>query len=155
MVCLGNICRSPLAEGILKMKANAAGLPWVIDSAGTNGFHVGEAPHHLSQKVAKANGLDICGQVARKFSRRDIEEYDIIYAMAGDVMNDIHKIAGPGLVETKVKLFLDELYPNQSMDVPDPWYGDEDGYHDVYALIEQTCDRIVEKYLITSKQQQV
>ncbi len=150
MVCLGNICRSPLAEGILKKKADAAGLDWVIESAGTNGFHVGEAPHHLSQKVAKANGVNICDQVARKFSSRDIEEYDFIYAMAADVLNDIRKIAGPGMKETNIKLFLDELYPGQSRDVPDPWYGDEDGYHDVYALIDETCESIVEKYLVTA-----
>lgn len=150
MVCLGNICRSPLAEGILKKKADAAGLDWVIESAGTNGFHVGEAPHHLSQKVAKANGVNICDQVARKFSSRDVEEYDFIYAMAADVLNDIRKIAGPGMKGTNIKLFLDELYPGQSRDVPDPWYGDEDGYHDVYALIDETCDRIIEKYLVTA-----
>lgn len=154
MVCLGNICRSPLAEGILQMKANTAGLNWEIDSAGTNGFHVGEAPHHLSQKVAKANGVDICGQVARKFIKRDVEEYDIIYAMAADVMQDIHRIAGPDLPAGKIKLFLEELYPNEAKDVPDPWYGDEDGYHEVYELIDKTCDSIVEKYLVTSKQQQ-
>lgn len=153
MVCLGNICRSPLAEGILRKKASAAGLDWEIDSAGTNGFHVGEAPHHLSQKVAKANGVDIDKQVARKFKRTDVTEYDIIYAMATDVMQDIRKIAGPGINETSIKLFLEELYPNQLLDVPDPWYGAEDGYHEVYELIEKTCDIIIEKHLVTSKQQ--
>jgi len=154
MVCLGNICRSPLAEGILQKKASAAGLDWVIDSAGTNGLHVGEAPHHLSQKVAKANGVDICSQVARKFCRKDVEEYDVIYAMAADVQKDIRKIGGPGMQENKIKLFLEELYPNQLKDVPDPWFGDEDGYHDVYELIDKTCESIIEKYLVTSKQQQ-
>ena len=70
MVCLGNICRSPLAEGILKHKAKQAGLDWQIDSAGTNGYHVGEAPHRLSQKVARLNGIDICDQRARQICKR-------------------------------------------------------------------------------------
>src|SRR5215475_245367 len=76
MVCLGNICRSPLAEGILQEKARAAGLDWTIDSAGTNGYHVGEAPHHLSQKVARLRGLNISNQRARKFSPLDFQRFD-------------------------------------------------------------------------------
>ncbi len=151
MVCLGNICRSPLAEGILKQKAGAAGLHWHIDSAGTNGFHVGEAPHHLSQKVAKANGIDICSQVSRQFNREDIAAHDVVYAMAADVVKDIRKIAGPGMEDQKVKLFLEELYPNQQKDVPDPWYGNEDGYHEVYELIDKACDKIIENYLENNK----
>ena len=154
MVCLGNICRSPLAEGILKKKASDAGLDWTIDSAGTNGFHVGEAPHHLSQKVAKAHGIDISDQLSRKFTGTDLDEYDVVYAMAADVVQDIRKIAGSRIQKNKVKLFLEELYPNQFKDVPDPWYGDEDGYHEVHELIDKTCDSIIEKYLVNSKQQQ-
>ena len=78
MVCLGNICRSPLAEGILKHKVKEAGLHWQIDSAGTNGYHVGEPPHKLSQKVAKLNGIDICQQRGRLFSKTDFDTYDKI-----------------------------------------------------------------------------
>ena len=73
MVCLGNICRSPLAEGILQQKIKEAGLDWEVDSAGTNGYHVGEMPHHLSQKVAVKNGIDICNQKSRKFEIEDLE----------------------------------------------------------------------------------
>src|ERR1700759_2065634 len=94
MVCLGNICRSPLAEGILAHKAKEAGLNWEIDSAGTNGYHVGEAPHRLSQKVAKMKGIDICDQRARRFVAADMDRYDKIYAMADDVVDDIKRIAG-------------------------------------------------------------
>src|SRR5688500_14109060 len=94
MVCLGNICRSPLAEGILRHKAQAAGLNWEIRSAGTNGYHVGEAPHRLSQKVAKLNGIDICEQRARRFEAEDMERYDRIYAMADDVIDEMKAIAG-------------------------------------------------------------
>ena len=146
MVCLGNICRSPLAEGILKHKAQQAGLDWYIDSAGTNGYHVGEAPHRLSQKVAKLNGIDICEQRARQFVKEDMERFDKIYAMADDVVEDIRRIAKNNFDESKVDLFLNELHPGQHRSVPDPWYGTEPGYHEVYHLINETCDEIIRKY---------
>ena len=146
MVCLGNICRSPLAEGVLKHKAKIAGLHWQIDSAGTNGYHVGEAPHHLSQKVAKLNGIDICEQRARKFLKEDFDRYDKIYAMAEDVIDDIKGIAKEKFDSEKVDLFLNELRPGKNLSVPDPWYGPEPGYHEVYKLIDETCDAIVRKY---------
>ncbi len=144
MVCLGNICRSPLAEGILQHKAKEAGLDWIVDSAGTNGYHVGEAPHELSQKVARLNGVDICGQKARRFVKDDMVHYDKIYAMADDVMDDIRKIAGNSFDPEKVDLFLNELHPGKNMSVPDPWYGTEPGYHEVYRVIDEACWRIVE-----------
>jgi len=146
MVCLGNICRSPLAEGILQHKAEKHGLQWTVESAGTNGYHVGEAPHRLSQKVASLNGIDICRQRARQFVREDMERYDLIYAMADDVIEDIRRIAGPRFDDSKVILFLEELFPGKGMSVPDPWYGPEPGYHEVYRLIDKTCDAIISKY---------
>jgi protein-tyrosine phosphatase len=146
MVCLGNICRSPLAEGILKHKAKAAGLNWQVDSAGTNGYHTGEAPHRLSQKVAKLNGIDICAQRARQFTAADLDRYDKIYAMADDVIDDMKRIAGGKWKGDKVDLLLNELHPGEDRSVPDPWYGTEPGYHDVYALINEACDRIIERY---------
>jgi protein-tyrosine phosphatase len=147
MVCLGNICRSPLAEGILKHKVKKAGLDWVVESAGTNGYHVGEAPHHLSQKVARLNGIDICDQKARRFVAEDFDRYDKIYALADDVLDDIKRIAKNKFSPTKVDLFMNELYPGKNMDVPDPWYGPEPGYHEVYKMIDEVCDKIIEKNL--------
>ncbi|MDQ3276859.1 MAG: low molecular weight phosphotyrosine protein phosphatase [Bacteroidota bacterium] len=146
MVCLGNICRSPLAEGVLKHKAEEAGLHWTVESAGTNGYHIGEAPHHLSQKVAKLNGIDICEQRARRFVKEDFDRYDKIYAMAADVLDDIRQIAKEKFDPAKVDLFLNELYPGKNASVPDPWYGTEPGYHDVYKLIDATCEKIVSNY---------
>jgi protein-tyrosine phosphatase len=143
MVCLGNICRSPLAEGVLKHKAKAAGLDWTVDSAGTNGYHVGEAPHTLSQKVARLNGIDICEQRARRFVKEDFDRYDIIYAMADDVLDDMRRIARHHYDEQKARLFLEELYPGEGRSVPDPWYGTEPGYHEVYKLIDKACDKII------------
>jgi protein-tyrosine phosphatase len=146
MVCLGNICRSPLAEGVLKHKAREAGKSWLIESAGTNGYHVGEAPHRLSQKVAKLNGIDICSQKARQFYEYDFENYDVIYAMAAEVIEEMKWIAGSKYDANKVKLLMDELYPGKNVDVPDPWYGPEPGYHDVYKMIAAACEKIIEKY---------
>lgn len=146
MVCLGNICRSPLAEGVLRHKAKQAGLDWTVDSAGTNGYHVGEAPHRLSQKVAKLNGIDICQQRARRFVKEDFDRYDKIYAMADDVLEDIRRMAKEKWDPAKVDLFLNELYPGKNASVPDPWYGTEPGFHEVFKLIDETCDTIIRKY---------
>lgn len=145
MVCLGNICRSPLAEGILQHKADAAGLDWTVESAGTNGIHVGEAPHHLSQKVATQNGVKICDQRARKFEAKDFKKFDKIYVMAEDVMNDVKRIAGKYFDADKADYFLNELNAGKNQDVPDPWYGEEEGYVKVYDLINKTCDAIIER----------
>ena len=146
MVCLGNICRSPLAEGIMEHKIQEYHLDWQVDSAGTNGYHVGEAPHRLSQKVAAVNGIDISKQSARDFSDRDFEKFDIIYAMAKDVIDEIKWIAGKSFDAGKVKLLMDEVYPGKKVDVPDPWYGPEPGYHEVYKMIDKACDNIIKKY---------
>jgi protein-tyrosine phosphatase len=145
MVCLGNICRSPLAEGILQEKAFKAGLNWSVESAGTNGYHNGEAPHHLSQKVARLNGIDISRQRSRKFTVADFDSYDKIYAMAADVVDDMRRIAGKKFVPAKVELLMNELHPAKDMDVPDPWYGTEPGYHDVYKMIDAACEAIIQK----------
>src|SRR5688500_8084621 len=93
MVCLGNICRSPLAEGILKHKAKKVGLNWVVETAVTESYHIGEPPHHLSQKVARLNGIDICEQRARRFVKEDFDRYDKIYAMSEDVLEEIKRMA--------------------------------------------------------------
>ncbi|GAB3016749.1 low molecular weight protein-tyrosine-phosphatase [Niabella terrae] len=146
MVCLGNICRSPLAEAILQDKADQAGLDWEIDSAGTNGYHNGEAPHRLSQKVALQHGLDISHQRSRKIQPADLAYYDKIYAMAPDVIDEIQWLAGDKFDGSKVDLLLNELHPGRNLEVPDPWYGPEPGYHEVYELIDKATDAIIKKY---------
>lgn len=150
MVCLGNICRSPLAEGILQQKANDAGLQWQVQSAGTNHYHIGSPPHALSQKVALLNGIDISNQQARRISKEDMEQYDIVYALASDVLEDIKKVTGNSFRNEKVKLFMDEHPMATFKDVPDPWYGAEDGYHEVFKLINEVCDYIVQQYKSTT-----
>ena len=152
MVCLGNICRSPLAEGVLQHKAWKEGLRWSVESAGTESYHVGDPPHPLSQKVAKLNGIDICKQRARRFAVEDFERFDKIYAMSSDVIEDMRRIARNKFDEKKVDLLLNELFPGQNVDVPDPWYGPEPGYHEVFKLISDACDVIIKKYSMRNDQ---
>jgi protein-tyrosine phosphatase len=143
MVCLGNICRSPLAEGILQHRAWEAGLQWSVESAGTNGYHTGEPPHRLSQKVAKLNGIDISQQRSRKFVPEDFERFDMIYAMAEDVVYEMRRIAGNRFRAEKVDLLMNILHPGQNRDVPDPWYGAEPGYHEVFQMIDEACTHLI------------
>jgi len=153
MVCLGNICRSPLAEGILEHKAQRAGLHWRLDSAGTtNGYHVGHQPHHLSQKVARMNGIDISNQRARPFTPEDFDHFDKIYAMAKDVLVEMKWISKNKFDDSKVDLLMNEAFPGENMDVPDPWHGAEPGYHEVYKMIDKACDAIIEKYAVEHRE---
>jgi protein-tyrosine phosphatase len=146
MVCLGNICRSPLAEGILQHKAWKAGLPWSVESAGTGAYHIGEPPHKLSVKVAKLNGVDISKQRARLFVKEDFEQFDFIYVMDSSNYNDVKRISGKWWNENKIDLLLNELHPGQNIAVPDPWFGTEPGFHEVFEMIDKACDKIISKY---------
>lgn len=145
MVCLGNICRSPIAEGVLQHKARQAGLSWTVESAGTESYHIDEAPHRYSQQVCLTNGIDISAQRARRFVKADLARYDKIYAMAADVLEEIKYIGGRADY-SNVSLFLNELNPGGNESVPDPWYGNEDGYTPVYEMIARCCEAIIAKY---------
>lgn len=149
MVCLGNICRSPLAEGILREKIRKAGLHWTVDSAGTANYHIGDSPHHLSQKVAKLNGVDISYLQGRQFDKHDILHFDKIYVMDANNYEEVKNMSRELWDETKVDLLLNELYPFENREVPDPWYGPEEGYHQVYKMISEACDAILTKYAPT------
>lgn len=146
MVCLGNICRSPLAEGILKDKIKKAGLNWEVDSAGTLGRNEGCAPHAFSQKVALDNGLDICELKCRYFTKDDIKNFDKIYVMDDENYLDVKRISGSNWDSGKVDLILNELYPGEDRIVPDPWHGGEEGFRKVYETLDKACDAIIKKY---------
>ena len=146
MVCLGNICRSPLAEGILLKKITAAGLDWKVDSAGTNGYHVNESPHYLSQRVAKKKGIDISKQLCRRFVPADFDRFDKIYAMAEDVIEEMKQISGTKFNPEKVELILNVVHPGENRGVPDPWYGPEAGYYEVFDLLENACEALIKNY---------
>lgn len=147
MVCLGNICRSPLAEGILKSKTDSQIV--FVDSAGTAGYHIGNNPDKRSVSVAKKYGIDISGQRCRKFSQIDFAQFDIIYAMDLSNYHDIIALTDNKNEIEKVKLLLEE--GNSSVrEVPDPYYGGADGFEEVYKLINEACNMIAEK--LNSKQ---
>ncbi|WP_298224277.1 low molecular weight protein-tyrosine-phosphatase [Flavobacterium sp.] len=147
MVCLGNICRSPLAEGLLASK-----LPknkFVVESAGTGNWHVGKQPDERSIAVAKKNGLDISHQRGKHFSVSDFDAYDYIYVMDNSNYNDVITMAKNEDQKSKVKLILNELFPGENVDVPDPYYGSQFGFDSVYKMLDETCDIIAEKLIAT------
>ncbi|MDO6472018.1 low molecular weight protein-tyrosine-phosphatase [Maribacter sp. 1_MG-2023] len=139
MVCLGNICRSPLAEGILKSKVDATKI--YVDSAGTGGYHIGNAPDPRSIKVANEHGLDISAQVCRKFTVSDFDSFDLIYAMDKSNYTNIIGLARNNDDVEKVKLILNEI-SSSDKEVPDPYYDAEDGFEHVFQMIDQACDSI-------------
>ena len=143
MVCLGNICRSPLAEGILRSKVDSSLIQ--VDSAGTGGWHVGELPDPRSVEVARKNGLDITNQRGRKFSPYDFETYDLIFVMDNSNYRDVLKLAKNDDEIKKVQLILDELFPGDNVDVPDPYYGGHQGFDNVYKMLDEACEKIASR----------
>jgi protein-tyrosine phosphatase len=132
MVCLGNICRSPMAEGILRKKIEEHGLKVRVDSAGTGAWHAGEPPDRRAIKAAKKYGVDISKLIARKFSKKDFEDFDYIYVMDHTNMRDVLSVARTEKDSGKVKLLLSMLEPHALPEVPDPWYGGEEGSDEVF-----------------------
>ena len=145
MVCLGNICRSPLAEGILREKLLKNNLDIIVDSAGTSGLHAGEGPDYRMCATAKMFNLNIDDIKSRKFVVQDFDTFDLIYAMDSSNYNNILSLAQTLSDKSKVNLILNELYPNKNMAVPDPYYGGEQGFIDVYNLLNEATDKIIEK----------
>ncbi|HKL89995.1 MAG TPA: low molecular weight protein-tyrosine-phosphatase [Allomuricauda sp.] len=142
MVCLGNICRSPLAEGILQSKVDADTV--FVDSAGTAGYHVGNPPDERSIAVAQKYGLSIGNQKCRKFYREDFSEFDHIYVMDLSNFSDVASLAETKEEASKVKLLLSEVELG-IREVPDPYYGGDDGFENVYQMIDSACEAIVKK----------
>ncbi|SEA00641.1 protein-tyrosine phosphatase [Flavobacterium gillisiae] len=145
MVCLGNICRSPLAEGILASK-----LPknkFTVDSAGTGSWHIGHAPDTRSIAAAKNHNLDISNQRGRQFKTADFDTYDYIYVMDNSNYTDVISLTENPAHKDKVQIILNELYPNENVDVPDPYFGMTNGFEIVYAMLDEVCDIIADKLI--------
>lgn len=151
MVCLGNICRSPVAEGIMRSKIEKLNLNILVDSAGTSSYHIGENPDKRSTKNAAKNGVDISKLKARQFSVSDFDAFDIIYTMDSSNYGDVLSLARNKEDVKKVKLILDELYPNSGMNVPDPYFGGEQGFENVFLLLNNACEVIAQKLLIETE----
>lgn len=149
MVCLGNICRSPLAEGIMRSKLSD---DFIVDSAGTGGWHAGELPDKRSIATAKNRGLDITNQRARKFTKNDFETFDYIFVMDNSNYKDVLALAPNEEAKLKVKLILNEIFPNENVDVPDPYYGGQDGFENVFDMLDKACEEIARKLIQTKNQ---
>lgn len=143
MVCLGNICRSPLAEGILQSKVHPDVLQ--VDSAGTAAYHIGNLPDSRSIDVARKYGLDLTYQRARQFSVDDFDAFDLIYAMDESNYQNILALARSDEDASKVKMILNESNPNSNQSVPDPYYGGNDGFENVYQMLDEACEIIANK----------
>ena len=140
MVCLGNICRSPLAEGILTAKTKHLNI--IVDSAGTAGYHIGSLPDSRSIEIADKYNIDLRNQRARQISKIDFKKFDIIYAM--DTNNYAHLIAlaDNKKERAKIRMILNEINPNLCESVPDPYYGGDNGFEKVYEMLEKACNKI-------------
>jgi protein-tyrosine phosphatase len=143
MVCLGNICRSPLAEGILRSKLDPE--KFHIDSAGTGHWHVGEQPDPRSIKIARKYGIDISYQRGRQLSTDDFHNFDLIYVMDNDNKRNVSLLAPDNDAQKKVKLILNELFENENVDVPDPYYGDDSDFEHVFKLLDEASEIISKK----------
>ena len=144
-VCLGNICRSPLAEGIMKHKIAEQGLDWEVDSAGTGGWHAGDLPDSRSIQVAKKHGVDLTYQRARKLRSIDYEAFDRIYVMDSINYQDVKRLANEDEYH-KIELIMNEVEPHRNINVPDPYYGEGDGFEHVFQMLDRACDAIIKKY---------
>lgn len=142
MVCLGNICRSPLAEGILKDKLDPS--RFIVESAGTGGWHVGNPPDPRSIEIAKKRGLDISGQRAQQFEASFFDHYDLIFAMDQSNYRDLKAMANSPEQRDKLSMLLEAVFPGEGVDVPDPYYGGTSGFSEVYDLIDRACNVIAQ-----------
>lgn len=143
MVCLGNICRSPMADGLLRQKVEKCGLNVEVDSAGTSGYHIGEAPDQRMRATAKSFGVNIDSLRARQFESADFDRFDLIYAMDESNRENILKLARNESDRSKVRMILNEIYPGENMPVPDPYFGGSEGFTHVYDLLDRATDKII------------
>ncbi|MBP9068731.1 MAG: low molecular weight phosphotyrosine protein phosphatase [Bacteroidia bacterium] len=145
-VCLGNICRSPLAEGIMLHLIDKHNLNWTIDSAGTANYHVGEAPDRRTIANAKKNGVDLSSLRARQFKTNDFDDFDRIFVMDKSNLQNVLKHAKHDEHKSKVDLFLNVLHPDSHSEVPDPYYGTEHDFEQVFQLVYKACEEMRMKY---------
>lgn len=144
MVCLGNICRSPLAEGVLKHKTKTLDLDWHVDSAGTGSWHVGELPDKRSIAIAKKYGIDLTDQRARHFNKTDLETFDLVLVMDKENYQDVLRHAKTAEQKRKIQLIMDFVHPNAYAIVPDPYY--DNRFELVYQLLDAACDAVIQAH---------
>lgn len=146
MVCLGNICRSPMAEGILRARLSEVNAQVIVDSAGTSEFHSGDHPDPRAISTLRKNKIDISGLAARQFTVNDFDEFDMIYVMDSSNLMNVLSLARNEQDKQKVKMLMDEVSPSQNVSVPDPYYGDNDGFQRVYEMIDSAAQNIALRF---------
>lgn len=146
MVCLGNICRSPLAEGIMRHKIEQRNLDWEIDSAGTSFWHAGEPPDIRSIEIAQKMGINISNQRARQFEPKDFERFDLILVMDSSNYQDVIRQTYKEEQKEKVELIMNFVRPGYNQNVPDPYLNNE-GFAEVFDMLERACEKIIEQYV--------
>lgn len=151
MVCHGNICRSPMAHGLLQRKVDLQNLPWEVDSAGVSDYHEGELPDPRATACMKKHGIDITYQRSRPVSYDDLKEFDLIYVMDASNYSNVSRMARTEEQLQKIKMIMNEVYPDQNTEVPDPYYGGDSGFEHVYKMLDKATDKIIEKYGVGSK----
>jgi protein-tyrosine phosphatase len=142
-VCTGNICRSPMAEGILRHKLNEAGLGDETDSCGFESFHVGDHPDKRALTVCRKYGLDISTHVARLFRKSDFDSFDLIYVMDSSHYYNVSRMARSADDMKKVDYMLNLLYPGRDLPVDDPWYHGMEAFEQTYLQLDSACDKLV------------
>ena len=147
MVCLGNICRSPLADGLLKQKVDQLGLNVQVDSAGTSNYHAGQTPDARMRATARERGLSIDHLQARQFTVQDFSDFDLIYAMDQSNYQNMIALSRSEDDKAKVHLILNESHPSKNLEVPDPYFGGDQGFIEVYELLDEATDAIIKNRL--------
>ena len=145
-VCLGNICRSPLAEGIILHLKQKHNLNLEIDSAGTSHYHIGEAPDMRTIANAKKNGVDISFLRARQFNVNDFDVFDKIYVMDKSNFENVIALSQNQMHKNKVSLFLNSVYPEKNLEVPDPYYGGEKDFEAVFQLVYKASELFIKQF---------
>ncbi len=147
MVCLGNICRSPLAHGLLREKIKINNINASVDSAGTSNYHIGEPPDYRMIMTAKANNISIEDLKARQFSTKDFNDFDLIYVMDKNNYDNVILLAENKEQKEKVKMILNEINQGVNHNVPDPYYGGDRGFDEVFSMLDLATDKIINNLL--------
>ena len=142
MVCLGNICRSPLAEGVMRKKIKDNELHAEVDSAGTSNYHTGEYPDPRATACAKNHGINISKLKARQFTVKDFDNFDHIFVMDTSNLFDVNSLARNAADKKKVELIMNAMYPDSNISVPDPYYGGDEGFEKVVIMLDNACESI-------------
>jgi len=145
MVCLGNICRSPMAQGILEAKVKEQDLHIEVDSAGTSSYHIGQQPDKRAIAKMEEKEIDISSYRGRQITTGDFDNFDVIFVMDDYNLRDVMSLTKKEEDKKKTDMILNKVYPNQNMSIPDPYYGGEDGFENVFQLLDKACDKIIEE----------